>query len=275
MTLTNANRVLSSAARGVSKAVPLDIQKMDIKDRQATVLMRVGGALAKDEDSLDKAIASAFEGKIRLMHGSAHRPVDDASLVLACVELNSETRAFDESGVKGLTAVTANVFRDEGDNIWRKHGDGETAVLVKDTADEIEAILSQRQSVSIATASTKVDLHEHASIGQGIGWFDASLERMRYGVKCGPDMAFDLSSQSVHAIDERSVFAVFNHNCQREVAARYEEMFGKGNAPLSRDNGPGRYLKYMGLLFNQRETYFKRLEGLMQMTFGAAALRRS
>lgn len=272
MTLKNTNRVLEAAIRG-ERAVALDVQKMDVDGRRANVLMRVGPNVVKDEDSFDKAIATVFGGKVRLMRGSAHHPAEDKSLVLACVELNSETRPFDDSGVKGLTAVTPNVFRDEGDNIWRKAGEGEMAVLIKDTADEIEAVLASRQSVSIATASTKVDLHEHAAIGHGIGWFDPSLEKMRFGVKCGPTVAFDVSTMSVHEISDRDVFVVSSHDYQREVAARYEEMFGKGNAPLSKENGPARYLKYMGLLFNQRETYYNRLRALMEQSFGAAAIR--
>lgn len=272
MTLKNTNRVLTAAVRG-ERAIALDVQKMDVDGRRANVLMRVGPNIVKDEDAFDKAIASAFGGKVRLMRGSAHHPAEDKSLVLACVELNSEVRPMDENGVKGLTAVTANVFRDEGDNIWRKAGEGEMAVLIKDTSDEIEAVLASRQSLSIATASTKVDLHEHAAIGQGIGWFDSSLEKMRFGVKCGPSVAFDVSSMSVHEINERDVFVVSSHDYQREIAAQYEEMFGKGNAPLSRENGPSRYLKYMGLLFNRRETYYKRLQGLMEQSFGAAAIR--
>ena len=273
--MTNLTKV-NAALASVKKSTPFSVQRYAMGSGSrayANVLLHVPNA-GVNETELASAVARAFDGKLQLALGTAHRPNPKVpTLVLARVEANREIRSYDEEGVKGLTAATANVFRDEADNIWKKVGDGETAVLVRDSEDDIEHILASRQAGSLETASVRVGLHEEASIGQAICWFDNVGSKMRYGVKCGKDHAFDTETATVHAIASDDVFATAPHAAVSEIAAGHKAMFAKDAAPLSPSNMMAKHLAYMSMLYDARTPYFQKLTSLMKAAFGGAALR--
>ena len=269
-----ASRILSA----VPRANPISVQRMDmVGDNTAAVLFQAGFVNTAEE--LAASIERAYDGKVRLMNGSAHRPDSrNPDLVLAFVTLNREIRPADDEGMEGLTACTANVFRDDTEQhgIWTKVGEGESAMLIKQTDDDLEELLRGRQAYSLVTASVGVTLYEPAKVGQAIGWYDFQREGMRFGVKIGEELAFDLSSETVASIDAKAVTIVGDSRLDVATATvandrNINETMKR--TPLTRDNMFARYLQFAGTLFARNSEYLKRLRSMLEQAHGATALR--
>lgn len=269
-----SSRILSA----VPRANPISVQRMEmVGDNTAAVLFQAG--FVKSSEELATAIDKAYKGKVRLMNGSAHRP-DNSSpdLVLAFVTLNHEVRPADAEGMEGLTACTANVFRDDTDEqgIWTKVGEGESAMLVRQTDEDLEELLRGRQAYSLVTASMGIDLHETANVGQAIGWYDFQREGMRYGVKISEELAFDLGTETLANVGEKAVTLVGDARLDIATAVAGNNsaiVNAMKRTPLTRDNMFARYMQFAGTLYAKNSEYLRRLRSLLEQTHGAAALR--
>lgn len=285
MTNTTSTKAasISDVLRAISNtASPVAVQRLQITtdhsgEEIANVLFHVADSRIKTEAQLDAAITRAFTGKIALMPFSAHRPAvgTDPSLVLATVCLQREMRTYTEGGMSGLTMVSANVFRDADDCIWNKAGEGATAVLVRDTDDDLEAILGARQSRSIVTASMNVSLHETARPGEAIMFYDTARRQTRPAVAMDSGVAYTLDTNELQIINPDLVFASAVHSRAVEVASIAGSAI-KGLAegePTTAQNRLSRYMAYSAMLFARNGEYYKRLRSLLASSYGEAALR--
>lgn len=265
-----SQRIMS---RVKTKSIPLNVQRSEaVGDSTAAVLFQTSRAASFEEFA--SAVDGAYEGKLRVLPGSAFRPNPEApDLVQAFVAINADMRVADEEGMKGLTAVTANVFRDENDDIWRTIGEGEHAMLVRKVDDDLTAILEQRQCGSLVTASAGLELHEEAKVGQAIGWYDFAREEMRYGIKLAKDLSLDLSSAQVANVLDKSVVLLGDVRADMAVAAVSANRALIASTPLTQENMISKYMALVSQLYARDGAYMKKLKSLLETSFGAAALR--
>ena len=281
-------KALKAAAAGSrNNGRGMSVQRMElIGETAANVLLHFAAAAPGRTANVTEAIASAFGGKVRALPNAAYYPnAKDPSLVLAMVALNQETRAAGsdmEDAYDGLTACTASTFTDEDDNIWRRVGEGEEAFLVKESDDDLAAILAARQASSIVTASARVTLHERANGGDAIGWYDTGKEVMRYGaclatVNEADDttvIAMDVDSGAVCEIAAEQVHIVVSDvppALRQELASGASSILGRQG--LTRQNYLAAWLKMAEQIYGGKHSaYFKMMKDLMAKTYGRQAI---
>lgn len=278
---------------GRDPAAGMSIQGMEmVGEHAANILVHMHPIAHRRADAVpfSEVISSAFGNKVRLLPGSAYHPVSgNGDIVMAMVILNQETRAAGpgmEEAFNGLTAVTASVYEDDDtQEVWRKVGEGENAFLIKETDDDLVAILEARRSPSIVTAAAKVSLHEQVASGSPIGWYDTGSETMRFGAclattkdKVTGDavvIAMDASSGRAHEIDARQVYLANDDtplHIRAEIAAGASAILGRTG--LTRENFLAAWLRYAADIYGGRHSaYFQRMKSLMEQSWTRAALR--
>lgn len=285
----------SKLKRAYDPAAGMSIQGLEMVGEHAANIIVHTHPIARgrrsDPAPFSEAIASAFGNKVRVLPGSAYYPIaGNRDIVTAMVILNQETRAAGdgmEEAFDGLTLVTASVYEDEDSGeIWRKVGEGENAFLIKETDDDLLAILEARRSPNgIVTAAATVTLHEKAAPGSPIGWYDTGSESMRFGAclattkdkVTGDDIviAMDAGNGRAHEIDARQVHIVSDEtslSVSAEIAAGAAAILGRTG--LTRENFLAAWLRYAADTYGGRHSaYFQRMKALMEQSWTRAALR--
>ena len=259
---------------------------MDIATAQ--VLLKVAPSEIRNLSGLDRAVSLAWGDKVRVLPGSAHYPnQSDKSLVVAILQTNQERREIAQ-GLEGFKVVTANVFRDAQDALWRKVGDGDGALIVREAEEDIAELLKTRKSLSLATASVEVELNETFRHHEGIGWYDCAKEQMRYGIALTDKVAVDIDTGKAVSMDARAVVLAADlrphapelSNALRLVREKAalpaaNALFGRDSAPITAQNAIAKHIQYMGILYRDRPEYFNRLKGLLKRAYGESALPAS
>lgn len=274
MASTVSDRIFSKLK---SKPIPLNVQRYSIVgDSTAAVLFQTSPGVSFEEFA--SSVDAAYEGKLRVLPGSPFRPSDRTrELVQAFVEIRTESRPADEEGAAGLTMVSASVFENEEDHsIWVKTGEGETARLMRQSEDDLEAILDARQCGSLVTASAGLDLHEEAKVGQAIGWYDFARETMRYGVKLSDKIALETASAKIIEVEPKAILLVGDTRLDITLATTTNDKSVRDTmtrVALSRENMISKYMAFAKTLYAKHGPYFKKLTSLLETQYGAAALR--
>lgn len=233
----------------------LAVQKSEsVSPTTANVLLHMPYGV-ETASALNAAVEAAFDGRVRVVGGSAHYPLPgNKTMIQAAVTLNSESRFVDESDASafdGLTQVTANVFSDRDENIWEMVGSGDAKRLVKKSEDDLSAILLARQAASMETASARIrGLHETPNIGGGIGWFDVAQDKMRFGIclastetdDVGTALVMDAASGAVVEIAHAQTVLVSDADpvIARECAATVQHI--SRNLPAAQESAPKKVL---------------------------------
>lgn len=285
-----ATLVLARARDSLAKKSSLALMKSEPLDNQTSIaLLRLSPEEAKSLGNLDRAVSKAWDNKVRALPGSAYRPnPSDPTLVVAILSLNRESRPFGKEGLRGLTSVTANIFRDSQDGIWRRVGEGEDAMIVRDTDEDLEVLMRARRGTSITTASVDVQTSEAFQKGYCVAWYDPATEKVRTGIAITSDLAFDLDTGKGCSVVKKTVAvsgrvadvapqlrALIDHGMQRPEIAMLPEvqnLFPKGGGGVTAENRIQLHLQYMSILYKNHPEYFNRLKGLLRKTYGEAAV---
>ena len=267
------------ARAGKIAGTTLDIQRKELINAEtAAVLMRVGPNVRTSHD-LDVAVASAFKNTVRVMDKSAFRPVrNNPGLVCAVLTAVKEKRpATETASFDGLTTMSANIFRDPDNQIWQKVGEGDAAMLVKKTNDDLASLLKARESLTVETATVGVNVSEPCVAGQLIGWYDITAERQRFGICTASTntavAGFDLDTRTMFAFSPSAVNVAASEKAldETEVAGLAPSSFSPG-VPLSANNMISRHLDYMAILYGKNGTYYKKLLDLIRTAYGESVV---
>lgn len=270
-----------TAARATSTAASVSMQNMQkIDANHAVALFKVGSKM-RDTKDLELAVATAFDRRIRVMNGSAFRPSKEESDLIQCVvQINQITKPYnEEASVQGMSVVAANIFKDDKDQIWTKVGEGEEAVLVRKTSDDIGGILSARAALSVTTASVRVNLSEPYKVGDAIAVYDTKAERMRYGVAVENSTMIESTDkhEAVSFVPSQVLAAYASPALNAvEIAGLAPQSFDRNSgSPLNRDTYVKKLLDYYAVLYSKNGAYYQKLVGLIKNGFGAAAVPSS
>lgn len=265
--------LLSNSMKTLSKSVApsVSVEKVQPLGKElAAVLFNVGYSIHKEEE-LSKAVEAGWGNAIRVLPGSAHRPVaKDARLVLAFVALNNETLPYNNETSEKMTVVTANVFRDENDKIWSKRGEGDEASLVRQSEEDLSALLEQRRSVISETASVGVALHEKVSVGDSAVWYDFAKEKMRYGIVVASELMFDFETKTGCKVSPEQI--ILAADAPSYIAAEIASFDKKMNGTVDKSNFIGKHIEYMAKLYKSQPEYFGKLLDLLKRGFASNAL---
>ena len=115
------------------------------------------------------------EASVRVVH-DGYRPV-----VAFLAEPLLESKPYEDEKVKGMTVVTANVFSDEGDNMWKVVGEGKSRRLVQMSEDNLDDLLASRaaRNNNVVHASYVPDLA--IANGDYVFYFDQKDHEIRAG----------------------------------------------------------------------------------------------
>jgi hypothetical protein len=258
----------------IRNASSIEVERTESVNKDVSAALFRVGPLVKTENDFQASLASAFDNSIRAIEGTICSPAE--GLVVALVEPVPTSKVFEEASVSDMTVVTANVFRDKDDMIWRKQDVNGEAILVRDANDDLSEILNSRNSVSVTTAAVGVDIIESPVVGHGMCLFDLAHRKMRYCVSLAGEQAYDAETQEVIEVDPRMHVALavqeLSSSTAHEIAA-YTQSLVKSGEPLTRANMIKKHIDYMKVLYGRRPEYFNKLVSLLREGFGAHALK--
>lgn len=260
------DRVIAQDRRRESPPTTVAVQKSTkVDDRVQAVLLQVGGPVTAA--NLAEAVSYVFDDKVRLLENSAYYPTEDHdNLVVAFVSKNDPSKPYETASLDGMRVIVANVFADENDMIWRKVGEGDAAMLVQESQDDLDAILAQRHSYSVATATVCIPFGESYSAGDALVWYDHAREKVRYGLAVSRDRVFAFDDQTFAQPKPEQVIIAQDEGTSSEVAFEPDTVRAANadREPLSMDNMVQRHLSYMATLYSTRGEYFQRLQSLLK-----------
>lgn len=276
--------ILNRAGDKARGAVNLAVQRTLAHSKElATVLFTVGDERISSKE-FDRRVSVAFQNKVTVLPGSAIAPAP--GMVLAMLSPTQESRPYaDTASFEGLIPISAQIYRDPDNVIWRKVGEGDLARLVKESHDDLSAILTTRRAFAIDTASVAVPLSEPCAVGQLACWYDPHAGHHRFGFVTAVSAEHATASAFCPPaeVSEKPCLAVFQPSwvvavlddariSQQEMAGLAPAIFGKEATPLSRDNMLQKHLAYMAVLYGKRPEYYNRLVSMIKQRFGASAL---
>lgn len=126
------------------------------------------------------SVRRTFEGKLSLVECSVNRVLDgNQPVTTLLVVANAESKDYTPETTKGMQVVTANMFMDESDNMWKVVGDEQNRRLVQMSNDNLDEILASRMARKVVHASYTPDV----KVGNGdyIHYYEPKLGRVTAG----------------------------------------------------------------------------------------------
>jgi hypothetical protein len=253
--MRNAN-TLKTALANINTDLPVvSIQReFNIDESFATVVLS-HPKQTFDFDGLNKSVLKMTKNRVYVVENSVCQL--DKEMTKAIVGKNLINKAYTEDNLKGMKAVTANVFADEEDSIWQLIGEGEEKRLVQTSTDNISNILAVRKAKMQTTASVLVDPRDHYRSFDYSWYFNNEKQECRGG------FVMELENRTV--VLDRKNFDVKTIQPQQVISsADVSPDLGKiAIAGLSNEN-ISRHLEYMRKLYGQNPEYFSKLESLIR-----------
>lgn len=134
------------------------------------------------EAEYDASLRRETDNKMRVIAGTTRVVHDGYRPVVAFLtEPMLESKPYEEDTVKGMTVVTANVFSDEGDDMWKVVGEGNSRRLVQMSEDNLDELLASRcaRNNNVIHASYTPDLA--IANGDYVFYFDQKDHEVRAG----------------------------------------------------------------------------------------------
>lgn len=181
----------------------------------ATVFSSVNGLRAYREEEFANVIAEVLDNRFGL---EADTLVcrDYGNAIYSCViGANTESIEYNDTNLaeRGLHSVSANVFADDSDHLWRLVGSDKSARLVQVSQDDFEGFLATRRQRNIATAAMVVasGMSESASEMDFVHFFNPEIDDTDVGFivrNAARDRVLSKAQNLVIDIPKNSVISV-------------------------------------------------------------------
>ena len=261
--ISNIMTKYSAVASKMDSNLPLVIERYSkISKNTFKLYASHKGEFANGNDYNESVLAfsdnriSVVPGTILNIPGSLN-----STVISMIVTANTNTIAYNEETAKGMTLVTANVFQDESDNIWKLSGEGDAKSLVQVSNDDIEGILKKRLSQRV-TANTNLDIDLTFNNGDYIAYYNTD----KMVVSCGYGLYVD---EKASVYDRESDALIFiNPESVVEVASDLpEEVQGYNETATLTAAGAAKQIEYFRKIYGNT-AFFAKFEALIKQRLG-------
>lgn len=210
-------------------------------------------------------LASLFDARARLLPGTLRRHDHDYLSGVVCatartLDLPSDPRALTQAlASANIYRVTANVFRDHEDTIWKLEETTMGPMLKASGEDDFEAILNERVARTITNAA--------GGSAAVLGAFNTGDYVLRFmpetrRVSGGFGLVVDNGLNTISYIVDRASgdVSVANPACVLDAVTGLDEGYSVTAAPVVNAVDMGPLVAYMRELFGKKSSYFKQLE---------------
>lgn len=259
------NQLEAASFTSGSKVLPVVIQKITAVGKEhASLLFTVPAGVSTRKGELTaarvaEAITKLYDGRVRVCESAAlSHIVDGPRDIYRCmVAVNRPTVPYETASTDGFVNVAANMFADSDDNIWEVSGEADNRVLRRIGSDDLNAVLQERRSRSIATAVSAIDtvpeIHRH----DAIMFFDTASEDVKFGIVVGKNKAYVQEERNgrVLPFQAEAVLANAPHDLD---APRFS------NAPATETASASVVLEYYKRLYGQNPDFYARLKQVIE-----------
>lgn len=247
----------------MADVLPITIQKyLPMGKEHASVLFTVGFGsgtpVAPEEAKVADAITRLYSGRVRTIPGSVKRVADGPRDVFrAVVGLNRPSVPYETASSDGWTSVASNLFSDADDALWEVSGENDSRVLRRIGSDDLQAVLDERRSRSMATAVAAVSLPS-VNKHDAVLFFDTASEESRFGIAVSPTEVFvqsdDGKTSQLKKIEAAAVLAVVPHDLD---APQFRN-------PPEEAASKSFILEYYRKLYGQNSEFYAKLKKLIE-----------
>lgn len=226
-----------------------------------------------DEDGYNDLVMAATKRVFGLVPDTLVFLADDISrqiVLSAIIQANTEVRDYSEQNLRGMRAVSANVFADDSDNsIWRVIGDGDNRALVQNMKEDFSALLAarlERRAEAVVTANYAGEVPAN---GDYVYYYNPEFYQTGFGFALTSSdnklQVYDRERNAAFAITAGHIIEINDGEAlpkEYSLVARMLEDAGRSRAVLADVIAPAAftaYLDYMRTLFAGTD-YFAELE---------------
>lgn len=182
---------LKKSVKSAGTRLPITVQRHEpIREGIASrIMFTIGGADPRHMPSkaeVASAFAEQFDNRAALAIDSLHIATDGlrSGILTGVVLAKKATTSLVSAVAKGFKEIAANVFADADDTIWEVADNelGGVKMLVRKEADDLEALLGSRQSRSIVTAASSIDLHADVEKSTAVLYTDIASGETVFGI---------------------------------------------------------------------------------------------
>lgn len=219
------------------------------------------------EADIREAFSAMYDNKVALVEGSAQDvSVPHRHMVSAFVSVNRTAKAYSEDAVKNMKVVTANVFADDENGIWKLVGEGENRLIVQTSDDDLEQILRARQSRQITTAGFEPGMAP--AFADYVFYMDPESLEVRSGFAVTESQVFDRAAERVVDVTPLLVMeCVSGMEVKDGQPVEESNVVGAPVVAFLNQGGASKHLDYMRKLY-KNTPYFVKLEQLIRQRMG-------
>lgn len=177
-----ANRLLEVEASMDLEVPSLSFQHMLPISAMAFRIQAAHAPRTYSEEGYQEAVATQLEKNFRLIPSSI-QPIGQLhghNLVSFLIKANVPSKAFSAENLQGMKHVTANVFSDDENTIWKCVGKGPQRRLVQNSTDDYAGILTAKLArKNMITAAVYPGLN--FANGDYVMYFNPNSSRIDFG----------------------------------------------------------------------------------------------
>lgn len=262
---------LSKAVKSKGNRLPITIQRHEpIREGVASrIMLTIGGSdphRMPSKAEIAAAFDEQFDNQASIVTDSLHIATDGirSGILTAIVLAKRATTSLNAALAKGFKEIASNVFADADDTIWEV-ADNDAAgikMLVRKEADDLEALLGSRQSRSIVTAASSIDLHADVNKSTAVLYTDLASGETTFGIAVAlntEEASFDAylpkADKVVSGISTLQVIAYSGNSVQPDNVPYVD------TASVSTDKA----LDYYRRLYGSQPEYLAKIEEVLRV----------
>jgi hypothetical protein len=263
--------MLNIARHVTTKAtkLPITVQRHEVIKQgiASRVMLTIAGAdpfNMPSKSDIEKAFAEQFDNKVEVASDSLqYASASPYSGILTCVVRAKRALVSQAAAVaRGFKEIANNVFADEGDVIWEVADTGAAVkMLVRTESEDLESLLGARQSRSIVTAASQLDMHADVAKHTAVLYTDVASGDSVFAIatavhtRDGTFTAFIPSKNEVASDISTLQVIVYSENNVEPAHVEYVD-----TASVSTDKA----LEYYTRLYGSQPEYLNQIEEILR-----------